>query len=48
MMNTATSGFRPPTGFRRCSDEDHKNYLSRYEVIKELGKGTYGVVLLAK
>ena len=48
MMNTTTTGFRPPTGFRRCNDEDSNNYLNRYEVVKELGKGTFGVVLLAK
>lgn len=34
MMSTTTSGFRPPTGVRRCHDEDHNNYLSRYEIIK--------------
>ena len=48
MMNTTTS-FRPPTtAVRRCNDEEHGNYLSRYEIIKELGKGTYGLVHLAK
>ena len=29
-MNTTTSRFRPPTGFRRSNDEDYSNYLSRY------------------
>ena len=47
-MNNTSDNFRPPTSFRRFGDEDHNNYLSRYEIIKELGKGTYGIVHLAK
>lgn len=52
-MNQTAQNFRPPTTsshFRQCNNEaeDHQNYLNKYEIIRELGKGTYGVVHLAK
>lgn len=36
------------SNFRRNCDENHNNYLDQYEIIKELGRGTYGLVHLAK
>ncbi len=52
-MNQTAQNFRPPTTsshMRQCNNEaeDHQNYLNKYEIIRELGKGTYGVVHLAK
>lgn len=29
-MNQTSDNFRPPTGFRRCVDEERTNYLNRY------------------
>lgn len=42
---------RPVTRIRKVSnigDEANGNFLAKYEIIKELGKGTYGTVYLAK
>ncbi len=56
MRKTFFNQDAPPFGrtsvnFRRQSilnNEDNNNYLNKYQIIKELGKGSYSTVFLAK
>lgn len=54
VMNNTSCNFRPSTNshdrkfINNNLAEDFKNYLSKYQIIRELGKGTYGVVHLAR
>lgn len=53
-MHSTSYNFRPSTNSitRKCNNmneaEKYDNYLNKYEIVRELGKGTYGVVHLAR
>lgn len=50
-QEAASTFGRTSVNFRRqniLNNQDNNNYLNKYQIIKELGKGSYSTVFLAK